>query len=328
MASLWRKSQEVLRDDNDARAAGARASFFVAGTTTPLTVYRDNALAVPHPHPVRADVAGRMPAVFLALDTPYKERVETASGSLLWEVDHVDPAPAIATTGGGGGGTVDPLDLLDTGFLMPMFETGTKPGWVRANGRTIGNAASGASERANADCQALFAFLWNTTQGGAEGYCPVLPAGRGAAAAADFAANKQITLPDLRGRVLVGLNGMGNAQASALSGFAMDSGSTDTLLAPGGVHQLALTVSQLPTHNHGGFTAASSNTALYNRYLNLRSVQSGAGENNIWQSAAPDTVIDYPHQHAIPSQGNGDPHPNCQPFRLVTYYIKLKRGTA
>ena len=68
------------------------------------------------------------------------------------------------------------------------------PGFVMADGRTIGDAATGATNRANADCLTLFTLLWGIT---ADGHCP-LPGGRGASAAADWAAHKAITLPDHR----------------------------------------------------------------------------------------------------------------------------------
>lgn len=77
-------------------------------------------------------------------------------------------------------------------------------GWLKSEG-TIGNASSNATARANADTVALFTALWNDysalgtlaifTSAGA-------PSTFGANAAADYAANKALSLPDVRGRVL------------------------------------------------------------------------------------------------------------------------------
>lgn len=69
-------------------------------------------------------------------------------------------------------------------------------GWVRANTGTIGSAASGAT-RANADTQALFTLWWTDFT---DAQVPVLTSGgaatnRGATAAADFAADKRMTVP-------------------------------------------------------------------------------------------------------------------------------------
>lgn len=92
----------------------------------------------------------------------------------------------------------------------PGFQTGDfkgtvsgtlQTGWVFVRGLTIGNASSGATERANADCQNLFTYLWNI------GFNVV--GGRGASAAADWSANKQLTMPDWRGVTLVGSDNMG-----------------------------------------------------------------------------------------------------------------------
>lgn len=73
--------------------------------------------------------------------------------------------------------------------------------WLECNGDSIGSAASGGTARANADTFALFSKLWaepayviQTSVGGASA--------RGASAAADFAANKRMVLPDWRGGTL------------------------------------------------------------------------------------------------------------------------------
>lgn len=84
---------------------------------------------------------------------------------------------------------------------IDYFMRKTAPtGWVKANGGTIGNAASGATLRANADTVNLYTVLWNDfnntelpiqTSGGAA-------TTRGASAAADYAANKRLSVFDLR----------------------------------------------------------------------------------------------------------------------------------
>lgn len=86
-----------------------------------------------------------------------------------------------------------------TGIIAPAVIVAGQPGWLRLDGRTIGSAASGATSRANGDTFALYSALWaeydNTrlpiqTSGGVAGL-------RGASAAADFAANKRMPLPNL-----------------------------------------------------------------------------------------------------------------------------------
>lgn len=82
--------------------------------------------------------------------------------------------------------------LNPTGKLGLFLRPSAPPGWVRLRGRTIGSAQSGATERANSDCHALFVQLWNACD---NTICPVL-GGRGANAEADWAANKELTLPN------------------------------------------------------------------------------------------------------------------------------------
>jgi hypothetical protein len=112
-----------------------------------------------------------------------------------------------------------------TGDIKFGLYSSAPSGWVKMNGGTIGNASSGAT-RANADTSALFALLWalNATDS------PILTSAgagstRGADAAADFAANKRLTVPDLRGEFLRGLDDsrgvdtsrrLGSAQAGEL----------------------------------------------------------------------------------------------------------------
>jgi hypothetical protein len=142
----------------------------------------------------------------------------------------------------------------DTGDVVQKARITAPAGWVKANGTTIGSAASGATGRANADTEALFTLLWNEfTQA-------VLPiqtsAGaasvRGASAAVDFAANKRLPVLDLRGEFVRGLDEGRGVDVGRVIGSAQ--------------------AGQMPAHTHqiptalnspiGGFgTAASASQA-------------------------------------------------------------------
>jgi hypothetical protein len=90
---------------------------------------------------------------------------------------------------------------LPTGFISFGFTpdaVAESAGWLRLQTGTIGNAASSATVRANNDTQDLFTYLWDLVD---DSYCEVV-GGRGASAAADFASNKAIFLPNSTGRVL------------------------------------------------------------------------------------------------------------------------------
>lgn len=210
MAALWNLSFQQYRDVNGRAYAGAIAAFYNGDTTTPRVVYRDNDLSTPWGSTVTADASGMFPGVFLDTGT-FNFRITSATGVQLAAGGPIDPAPS-TNSGGGGGSPVDPTTIFQTGDAMFLELAGTRTGWVRDNGRTIGNASSGATERANADCAALFAWYWNNFP---DSICPV-SGGRGATAAADFAANKTIGTLDKRGRGAIGLDDMGNSPAYRL----------------------------------------------------------------------------------------------------------------
>jgi len=132
-----------------------------------------------------------------------------------------------------------PSVVEPAGTIRAYVGTTAPSGYVRANGRTIGNGSSGASERANADTATLYALLWDSYD---NTVCPV-SSGRGANAAADYAANKTIGLPDLRGRALFGLDDMGSSLAGRLANATINE---DANGATGGADTVTLTRANLP----------------------------------------------------------------------------------
>lgn len=120
---------------------------------------------------------------------------------------NIDAAAAIAGSKlADGGVTLAKLASAVANALVPVgcvdaFARSTAPtGWLAANGSTIGSAASSATN-ASADYAALFAVLWDNWS---NTDLPILDSAgaastRGDNAAADFAANKRLPLPDLRG---------------------------------------------------------------------------------------------------------------------------------
>ena len=90
------------------------------------------------------------------------------------------------------------IDGFTTGDVKVTLKASADTGWVMGDDGTIGNGSSGGSTRANADTEALFTLLWTNVT---NTYAPV-STGRGASAAADFAANKTITLTKALGRTL------------------------------------------------------------------------------------------------------------------------------
>lgn len=207
---VWQTAPTQIRTATGTVAAGAKALFYEAGTTTDFVVYTDNAQTVPHAQPVVADSNGVFPTVYVPYTASgYRTRITTAANVVITDIDGIaNPAPP--SGGGGGGITVATEQVFQPGDGKWRCQAGTHTGFVRANGRTIGNATSGGSERANADTATLYDFLWTNC---ANAQCPV-STGRGGSAAADFAANKTIQLPDARGRSLSMFDDGGNTAAN------------------------------------------------------------------------------------------------------------------
>jgi microcystin-dependent protein len=110
--------------------------------------------------------------------------------------------------------SVAAIVAIPTGAVMPYVGSTAPSGWLLLRGGTIGDASSGGTVRANADCEDLFTLLWNSMANSEA----AVSSGRGASAAADWAAHKTITLPDAGGRVIAGKEATATRLTSAGSG--------------------------------------------------------------------------------------------------------------
>lgn len=140
-----------------------------------------------------------------------------------------------------------PQRSQDTGDILVTAAT-VKGGYVPLNGGTIGNAASSASVRANADTALLFAYLYANFS---NTLCPV-SGGRGANAATDYAANKTITLPDAQARGLICIDnlGPGGTATGRLTGGLIAAGNATTPGSSGGEAAHTNLVTEMPAHTH------------------------------------------------------------------------------
>jgi hypothetical protein len=305
---------------------GCKLYVIQAGTTsTPQNPYQDSALTLLSPNPLTCDAAGRLPQWFVA-DGLIKVRLTKSTGSQVFSQDNL--LVVGASSGGGGGGSVDPTTVSATGDVKSVYGTGAISGWVRMNGRTIGSATSGATERANADTSALFSYLWSTDANLS------VSGGRGANAAADYASNKTITLPDVRGRVLASLDDMGNSAAGRLTAtyFGATGGCSGalgtTLGAACGGESQTLTLAQLPTgitaNGSVSTTTTASNVVSGTITTGLLSGGTGASFQAMNNGFAQASIIASTGTAAVTSNNtSGSAHPQVPPTILVTTYIKL-----
>lgn len=129
-------------------------------------------------------------------------------------------------------------------------------------------------------------------------------------------------LPDLRGRVPVGVDGS-NASFNALN-------------KTGGEQQHTLTNSEMPSHDHSsptGSTGVSHQHTLpfewvatttaggaATRVTDIDNITGGSGTNSSGTTTVP--TVSTSHTHSITPQGGGNAHENMPPFVTVNYIIK------
>jgi len=179
----------------------------------------------------------------------------------------------------------DQTAIFTTGDSKFTLKATADPDWIMytADG-TIGSATSSATIRANADCQDLFEFLWDTFS---DSQCSV-DTGRGGSAAADWAANKRIHVPIIYGRVL--------AAPDATYPAATTTGEINHALTP----------AENAAHNHG---ISPTESSVINAGA-LGSLTFGPGG---YQDA----------ELAILNSGSGTGHNNMQPTYFMNVMIKL-----
>jgi len=153
------------------------------------------------------------------------------------------------------------------GEYVLCASTTAPTGTLATNGGTIGNASSGGTSRANADTLALFTILWNSTSN--TDLVIQTSAGanttRGASAAADFAANKRMPLPNFQdGDALVAA--VSSAVASRAAGAVKD-------------HTHSLTMDAVADHTHTQqvYSGANINTGATANFYGLSSNNATSG---------------------------------------------------
>lgn len=237
--------------------------------------------------------------LYMALVAPGTSGNLLVSNGSAW----VSTAPTAAAT-------------VQTGSVFDYLGSTAPSGYVLLDGKTIGDGSSGGTERANADTVDLFTLLWNSMS---DTEAPV-SSGRGASAAADFAAHKTITLPDARGRTTAGKDNMGGSAANRLT--AAGSGITGTTLGTaGGTETHTLTAAQLASHSHDENTGVYAGGGTGTTAMKYPTVNSGAGGLNYSGNTAggADAVATV----TTATAGSGNAHQNTQPTLVLNKIAKL-----
>lgn len=281
MGGIYPLSRMQQFDGNGRLLSGARLYLFDGGTSTPRIGYRDSSLTSPHPNPIVADTAGRIPLIYLD-DGFYRHRLTSRSGTLIFDDDGL---PVLSSTSGGSGTSVDPDSVFKTRDVKIRFDDQPLSGYVRLNGRTIGSASSGATERANADTQSLYEELWDFANISVSG-------GKGGSAATDFAANKPLVLPDCAGRGIFGADNLGDGNKSRLISYIPNSHLQGSV---GGNQAWTIQFNNLPVNcPWTGSVSGSGTTAL-----------SGSTHTHNFSSTTAGQSVTHTHNWTAPSSRAG-----------------------
>ncbi len=189
---------------------------------------------------------------------------------------------------------------------------GTRTGWVRANARTIGSAASGATERANADTQTLYEYLYNNFS---DTLCPVV-LGRGVSAVSDFTANKAIGTLDMRAYGTFGLDDMGNSAAGRLV-----TGTPTAAASATGAEKTTVATANLPVQNLS-LTGLTGVTGTLITGVTTGSDNTHTAAGSFVQSATSGTSP-ITFGGTIPLGGSGTAATTISPGRLGSWFLKL-----
>lgn len=180
--------------------------------------------------------------------------------------------------------------LHNIGDVMFTVATAAPQFWVLADGRTL-------SRTTYVDLFNLVGTAFNT--GGEAGTV--------------------FRLPDLRGRVPIGVDNL-----SGIMGAANRVPTATARGASGGAENKTLLIAEIPSHNHGGQTAPMSDSMDYsaNTWLGYSGSGSIAGFQRSAATFAPfsNTELMF-HRHNIPSQGGGQAFSIMQPYQALTPII-------
>jgi len=177
---------------------------------------------------------------------------------------------------------------LPAGMLAPFAGSAAPTGWLLCFGQAVSRTTYAA----------LFAAI-GTTYGAGDGSTTFL-------------------LPDLRGRVVAGLDNMGGTSANRLveTGNGSPGINGDTLGAAGGSDRHQLTAAQMPLHGHP--TQVSSNTGSSSTPTGGMMLTTNSSASRVaYTGPAGNTVGEQ-----VGGAGGDQAHPNVQPTIVLTYIIK------
>lgn len=229
-----------------APAAGYQLLFYLTNSTTPAVVYSDPGLTVPILQPVVADANGRFGAIWLSPTVSYKVQLFTAAtpdnptGSQVWTEDPIGPAA--------GGTVANTAGIIGEVRQFAGPAASVPAQWYLCYGQAVSRTTFAA----------LFALL-GTTWGAGD-------------------SSTTFNLPDLRGRVMAGVDNMGGTPANRMTSGV--SGISGVTLGASGGGQLAQ--ADTLTANSSSSSVVTGGTVAVN--ANTISVLAGPNKETVQNS--------------------------------------------
>lgn len=126
-------------DGNGNPLANGTLRSYIAGTTTPVSIYQDVALAVPHDWPASLDAYGRITVFLDAIS--YKFEVRDSLGATIYSQDNIPGVPGYGSANDVSGVAGENLAARDVVCISDgtagMGGAGTAGKWVRMNATSI-----------------------------------------------------------------------------------------------------------------------------------------------------------------------------------------------
>lgn len=182
---------------------------------------------------------------------------------------------------------VSAVGAVPAGVVVPFAGATSPSGWLLCHGQAVSRTDYGA----------LFTAI-GTTYGTGDG-------------------STTFNLPDLRGRVVAGLDNMGGSAASRLTSTTI-TGGADGLGEVGGAQTHTLTSSEIPAHKHKIGMRSDGSIVSNNIQLgssgNTFAFHSTGTVGNVTSGGADGLSYD--------NTGGGGAHNNVQPTMVLNYIIK------